>query len=311
MSTHPSCAKPRAKRLRAAATSASESPISLSNVPPNANVIANANAAATGSPDAAPTLPPPPIDRETGSLGSTGQSENLNSNAVDSANTLAPDHEHTLIVEENPDNTLDEECYHQTIPHVINDFGRLEAPTMSDAMIAEEPAGHDTHPNDASLRQTTPTVPDSGAIMEDDIFPILQVDTRHVPQVDTLINQLLPALENLVLNEPANRPIQDLVTPDAGKLSPNVREDNSLQNGTSPVQDNRHVPEYEISALQERKPAEEVTAENSEDIMSDDGFDDFSGFGGYGEDEGFTGVGIFSTYGSALTFRRRRRSSCG
>jgi hypothetical protein len=223
-------------------------------------------------------------------LGSTGQSENLYSNAVDSANTLAPDHEHTLIVEENPDTPLDEESYHQTISHVINDFGRLEAPTMSDATIVEEPVGHDTQPNDASLRQTTPTVPDSGAIMEDDIFPILQVDTRHVLQVDTLVNQPIPALENPVLNEPANRPIQDLVTSDAGKLSPDVREDNNLQNGTSPVQDNRHVPECELGALQEAKPAEEVTAENSEDIMSDDGFDDFSGFGGYGEDHGFTGV---------------------
>ena len=247
MSIHPSCAKRNAKRLRAAATSASESPISP---------------------------------------------ENLNSNAIDSANTLAPDHAHTLIVEDKPDTPLDEESYHQPIPHIINDFGRLGAPTMSDAMIVEEPVGDDTQPNDASLRQTTPTVPDnhSDTIMEDDIFPILQVDTRHVPQVDTLVDQPIPALENPVLSEPANRPIQDLVTPDAGKLSPNVREDNSLENGTPTVQDNRHVPEYEISALH-GFPAEEVTAENSEDMgMSDDGFDDFSGFGGYGEDEGLTGV---------------------
>jgi len=294
MSTHPSCAKPRAKRLRTAATSAAKSPISLTNVnlPPSANEIATspANAAPAGPPDAAPTLPPPRIDTETGSSGSTVQSETLNSDAVESANTPPPDHEHALIIEEKPHTPLDEESHHQTLPHVVDDFGRLEAPTMSNAMIVDEPVGYDAQSNNAFLSQTRP-VPDdySGAIMEDDILPIPQVDTPPVRQVDTLVNQPIPVLEN---PEAANPPIQDLVTPDVGKFSPNVHEENSLENATPPVQDNHHIPEYEVAAVDEVKPTDEFIADDSEDIgMSVDGFDDFPGFSGYGEDKGFMGIG--------------------
>ena len=301
MSTHPSCAKPRSKRQRTAATSTAESPISavsssLSNVnlPPSANEIAisPANAAPTGSPDAAPTLPLPPMDMETGSLVNNGQSETPNSDAVGPANTPPkPDHEHTLIVEERPHTPLDEESHHQTLPHVVDDFS-LEAPTMNDAMLVDEPVEVDTQPNDALLRQTTP-VPDnySGTIIQDDILPIPQVDTPPVHQVDTLVNQPIPVLENPVLNEAANPPIQDLVTPDVGKFSANVHEDNSLENGTPPVQDNNHVPEYEITAVDEGKPTEEFIADDSDDIgMSIDGCNDFPGFSGHGEDKGLMGI---------------------
>jgi len=161
---------------------------------------------------------------------------------------------------------------------------------MSNAMIVDEPVGYDAQSNNAFLSQTRP-VPDdySGAIMEDDILPIPQVDTPPVRQVDTLVNQPIPVLEN---PEAANPPIQDLVTPDVGKFSPNVHEENSLENATPPVQDNHHIPEYEVAAVDEVKPTDEFIADDSEDIgMSVDGFDDFPGFSGYGEDKGFMGIG--------------------
>ena len=96
------------------------------------------------------------------------------------------------------------------------------------------------------------------------------MDTPPVRQVDTLIDQTItPVHENTALNEDTNPLIQDVITP--------------------PLL----VPECELTAVDEGKLINEFIRNDSEDIgmsLEDAGFDHFSGFSGYGDDEDFVEI---------------------
>jgi len=263
VSAYPSCAKPRTKRPRTAVATESATAISDAETPMSAS-------AGTSS-SISDLIVPPSANHVATSSASAAPTETTN----ESPSTAPP------LVDEKSDTALDEDSLTQICPRsVADDFGRLETPTVSVAMILDKPAVGDVPaPNDPFVRETTPALAEdhnSAAVKEDDLLPIRQVDVlpfRPLALVDTLVNEVTtPIHENSPLNEDANPLIQHVITPpvhtlDICESTPNVHEcDCPLKTLTPPAQDYHvPVPEYQLPAVDQGELTDD-SIDNDEDI---------------------------------------------